>query len=179
MLRTRDVVLVSLVVLSASACSLPGSNLLDPPDVPDDYPQLGQLEDGRAQLVVDGEAITTKDGGGTAYDPGGLDPETLPASVDFDYVLSLRFSAPDEGTYESAAGELTASWSGDDADFRIDDDCGTGTMVVAGQGREHNVLDRLVIWGTLQLELCEYDSEGPLADRIEISGRFTSIVTEI
>lgn len=177
MSRRSESVLVLLAALSTGACgsSLPGNNYLDPPDVPDDYPQLDQLQDGRAALVVDGENITTKASGGTIYDPGGLDPEALPASVDFDYVLSLDFLAVDEDTYESEAGELTATWSGDDGEFLLNDECGVGTMVVVGRNREDNLLDRLVIWGTLQLELCDSDANG----RIEISGRFTSIVNEI
>jgi hypothetical protein len=161
-----------LSLACASAC-----NLLDPfdaPDIPDDYPQLGEYESGRAELVVDGEMVTTKDGGGTYYDPGGLDPEELPATVGFDSTLRMDFLAPDEGTYKAADGELTASYG----NFELGTECGDGSLVVVGRKSFDDILDRTAIWGTLQLELCEYDYDGPKAGRLEISGRFSSLVTE-
>ena len=172
----RAPIVVCCALLCASACKL--TEPLAEPTIPEDFPQIDDILGGRAELVVDGEMVTTKEDGGTYYDPGGLDPDELPASVSFDYVLSLEFLAPDVGTYDAADGELEASWS-DGVDFEVGTECGAGRLVVVGDEELGDILDRRAIWGTLQLELCEYDYDGPKAGRMAISGRFSSIVTEL
>jgi len=163
--------------LALCACSrfLPSTDVFATPDIPGDFPQLEAFEDGRAELVVDGEPRTTKDGGGTIYDPGGLDPDDLPATMSFDYLLYLDFLEPKEGIYTAAEGALTASWNG----FELNQSCGTGTLNILGESRSVEKLTGIAtvaIWGTLQLELCDQDSSPA---RLEISGRFSSTVREI
>jgi hypothetical protein len=164
-----------IFISSALACACNLTDPFDSPNIPDDFPQLGDFDDGRAELVVDGEMVTTKEGGGTFYDPGGLEPAALPASVSFDYSLYLDFVAPDEGTYEAADSELTAEWD----EFELDTECGQGTLTIVGKKSFDDILDREAIWGTLQRELCARDYDGPTAGRLEISGRFSSVVSEI
>jgi hypothetical protein len=162
------------VVVATSGCKL-FDDPLATADIPDDFPQLDELQSGKAELVVDGEMLTTKDDGGTFYDPGGLEPDPLPTSASFDYALHLDWLSPEEGTYETSKGELTASWSG----FEANAQCGTGTLVIVGSSHAEGLVDSDVIWGTLQLELCEFESGEPTSKRMEISGRFSSELTEL
>ncbi len=175
-MSTRCPDLVLLAVVAATGCGTLDT-LTDPlpdPDIPSDYPQLDGYMDGKAELVVDGEMVSTKDDGATYYDPGGLDPKPLPTWVSFDYTLDLEWLAPEEGTYETSKGELDASYD----DYEVGDGCGSGTLVIVGRKHVGGVLDSDAIWGTMQLELCDLDYDGNVLDRVEISGRFSSIVTE-
>jgi hypothetical protein len=162
-------------IIFATVC---GCNLgeVDAPDVPDDYPQLGAFESGKAELVVGGESLVTKETGGTTYDPGGLNPDPLPARMSFDYTLYLDFLEPEEGTYTAADGELSASWSSGGG-YSLDGSCGEGTLVVVGRSEDAGLVNDAVIWGTMQLELCE-ETENPTG-RLAITGRFSSTVTEL
>lgn len=173
--RVPRLVLVGLVATAGCGALDTLKDPLPTPDIPDDFPQLDGMLDGRADLVVDGEMVSTKEGGSTYYDPGGIEPKPLPTWMSFDYQLELEWLVPEEGTYEASAGELTASYG----DFEANGECGSGTLVIVGKDHVGGVLDTDAIWGTMQLELCEYDLDEVLPGRKQISGRFSSVVTEL
>lgn len=147
-----------------------------PPPVPEGYPQLGEYEEGKAELVIDGANYTTESGGGARYNvEGGFEGE-LRGSMSFDYSLHLSFRDVAPGMYGLDSGDLTASYQGAEAD----QECGAGTLEILGRKKYDAGLlgDREVIWGTIQLELCDDNYDAP-PDIIEISGRYTSILSTI
>ncbi len=166
--------LVAVLVAMLSACRVPGLSgyELDAPEVPDDYPQIEAFAGGAAELVVDGMPSATKEGSGAIYDPGGLDPDPLPASMSFDGTLFIDFASPDPGTYTAENGQLAVRW--DSSEFELNASCGTGTLVIVGQGSDGGLLAESVIWGTLHVELCNPET----SERLAITGRFSSTVIE-
>jgi hypothetical protein len=146
-----------------------------PPPVPEGYPRLGEYEDGKADLLIDGEEYVSESGGGTDYNVEGGFEDQLRVSTSFDYKLDLNYRDVEVGVYKVANGDLVADYGL----YVADPQCGDGNLEIVGRKRYDAGLsgEREFIWGTIQLELCdEYPSEGE-ASTVEVSGRFTSIVS--
>jgi hypothetical protein len=166
----RSRILGLLAVLSA--CSFEFKS----PPVPDGYPKLGEFEEGKAELVIDGENYLTESDGGTYYNVEGGYDDDLRASTSFDYDLYLTYRDVEVGTYTIEGGDLTASYRFHHADAA----CGDGHVEIVGR-RHYDAgfgEEGEFVWGTIQLELCrdEY-GDGPAV--LEVSGRFSSIVTRL
>ncbi len=147
-----------------------------PPPVPDGYPQLDEVQEGEADLVIDGQNYVTESGGGTRYNVEGGFEDELRATARFDD-LRLTFRDIEVGTYTIHDGELEADYG---IDYFADRSCGKGRLEIVGRKRWDRGLlgEGEFMWGTIQLELCvdEYalDEKPP---RLEVSGRFTSVIT--
>lgn len=151
-----------------------------PPPVPEGYPQLDSDEDGRAELVIDGDMYTTESGGGTTFNVEGGFEDQLRARTSFDYDLDLEYRAIDVGEYTARGGDLQASYDGLESGAA----CGHSSIKIVGRKTwDSGILgDQDVMWGVLSLQLCgtEYDSAlgGELPIAREITGRFASVVNE-
>ena len=163
-------ILVGLLTLASACLSLEDK----PPPVPEGYPKIGEYEEGKAELVIDSENYVSESGGGTDFNvEGGFDDE-LDASTDF-YPLDLSYRDIEVGTYTVASGDLKATYQSHIADTV----CGDGRMEIVGRRKWDSGLlgEREFMWGTIQLQLCpEYPDEGD-PPFIEISGRFSSIIS--
>jgi hypothetical protein len=133
--------------------------------LPADYPQLGPVELGRAELVVNGEPFVANMGAGTQGSPGVESAEVL---LTFGYVLTIELDAFEPGEYRAEFGELEATWSETELPtMSVDADCGDGQLYIEGVGR-HPFLGFPMAWGTLAMTMCD-DGE----PSFEVSGRFT------
>jgi hypothetical protein len=144
------------------------------PRIPADFPQLDAFDLGKAHLVVDGTGVTIS--GHLTYDESGVDEDRLRASGVFDHLwLDFRDVAEDE--YTVASGELEASWS-ETADYEAGDACGSGSVSIMGHNEAGSLIAQAVVWGTVQLDLCEADYGGPVAggEMLEVSGRFSAVL---
>jgi hypothetical protein len=159
----------AFVLIMLGGCSLG----VKPPPVPDGYPKLGEYDDGKAELMVDGEHYVSDFSLGATYNPeGGYDDE-LRLSLDLDALrFELRDLEVDEFTVSS--GDLEARY---DYSFTADGDCGDGRVDVVGiRTWDSGILgDQQVMWGTVQVELC--DGNEPAA--LDVSGRFSAVITEL
>jgi hypothetical protein len=163
-------ILFGLLALGSACISLDDK----PPPVPEGYPKIGEYEHGKAELKIDGENYVSESGGGTDLNVEGGFEDELDASTDF-YPLSLSYRDIEVGTYTVASGDLTASYQGYIAD-RV---CGDGRIEIVGVRSYDAGLsgEREFMWGTIQLQLCpEYPDEGD-PPFVEISGRFSSIIS--
>lgn len=146
-----------------------------PPPVPDGYPVLGELEDGKAVLLIDGREYVTEHGGGTRFNIEGGFEDELDAWMSFDLSLYFDFRDVEPGTYEVSTGDLEAEYKSRVASIA----CGPAALVIAGNDKYKAGFDgkQEFIWGTISVVACEdsWGSEEP-GEPIEITGRFTSIV---
>ena len=158
----------ALVLVTLGGCSLEDK----PPPVPDGYPQLGEYEEGKAELLIDGEEYVTEYSSGAVYNREGGYEDDLRVRIGLD-VIDLTLRDLEEGEFTVASGDLEASY---DYGSTANTDCGTGRVEVVGiRSWDRGLLgDAKFMWGTIQLELC--DGGEPAAH--EISGRFSAIVSE-
>jgi len=155
----------TLVALCLSACGLVDALSPETPDIPDDYPQLGEFESARIDVVIDGTPLD--DTGYCSYDDSGIDEDKLRFDLDVDF-LDLEVREREEGEYSSAAGEVEASWS-ESGSFHSSASCGESVVRFDGErGYEGISGDEIATWGTVQLVLCDDAGE-----RVEVSGKFS------
>jgi hypothetical protein len=165
-------ILFGLLALCCSCLDLSDK----PPPVPSGYPKIGEYESGKAELLIDGDNYVSESDGGTSFNvEGGFDDE-LDVSTSFDYNFYLDYRDVEVGRYTIASGDLVATYDG----YEANADCGDGHLEIVGRKRYDAGLsgEREFMWGTIQLELCppEHASEDDPSS-IEISGRFSSIIT--
>jgi hypothetical protein len=146
-----------------------------PPPVPSGYPKIGEYESGKAELVINGDNYVSESGGGTNFNVEGGFDEELDVSTSFDGFY-LDYRDVEVGRYTVASGDLVASYDS----YEANASCGEGHLEIVGRKRYDAGItgEGELIWGTIQLELCppEYASEDD-PPSIEISGRFSSVVT--
>jgi hypothetical protein len=144
-----------------------------PPPAPEGFPQPDRYEDAKAELSVDGEMYVSQWASGLTYNEEGGFEDELRVSLNLDR-LYVHWRELETGVVEVQSGDLTASWDSYEADTR----CGSGRMELMGLQSYDSGLhgDRDFAWGIVQLEVCEsvYGDEVP--DRMEITGRFTTLV---
>jgi hypothetical protein len=169
---------VSSILLLCGTVAGAGCGLLDtsvrPPPAPEGFPQPGDYEDGKAELVVDGEMYVSEYSTGASYNVEGGYEDQLRVSLELDD-LELDFRDLETGTFTISSGDLEAEWySG--GTFRADGGCGDGRIEVLGlRGYDSGLYgDRDFIWGTVQLTLCRDVSD--MIVTTEVTGRFTAVV---
>lgn len=151
--------------LCLGGCGLVDSLSPDPPPVPSDYPQLGEYEDARIDVVVEGTPLDAT--GSCDFDESGIDETKLRFSLRADY---LDFSARmrDIGEYSSRADEVEATWDESEM-YESGPGCGESLVNFDGEkGYDGITKDAVATWGTVQLVLCN-----DAGDVIEVSGKFS------
>lgn len=134
------------------------------PDIPEDFPQLEELESARIDVVVDGEGY--EDEGQCRHGP------TIEATgVRFN--LSVGFfdvsvTGRELDLYSSEAEQVVASWVGPDS-YESSPECGESVVRFEGEEPFDGIRgDEVATWGTLQLVLCN-----EVGDVLEVSGKFS------
>lgn len=160
---TRSILFSGL--LCFAGCGLVDSLTPDPPPIPGDYPQLGEYDDSRIDVVVDGTPLDAT--GYCSYDDSGIDETKLRFDLHADF-LDISTRARDVGEYSSRADEVEASWY-ESEEFASGPGCGESIVNFDGEkGYDGLTDDAVATWGTLQLVLCN-----EAGDRIEVSGKFS------
>ena len=163
-----------MLVLAAAGCNI---GKFEAPPVPEGYPALEEFDDGKAELTIDGENFVSEYDGSTDYNPEGGFDDQLRASLSFgasgSSSLYLDFREIDIDSYTIEDGDLTAAYH----PYQADPMCGRGNLEIVGRRRWSPFLgtESEVMWGSIQLELCDTNEES--VAQIEISGRFSSVIS--